>query len=98
MLETTRNENNEREYSKFVNDYIDIEVELNSLLNKNRIRPLNKESTRNCEIVIETWLKYKDRHKEQNKISDADIELNRDYFRDLFVVILTGEEAKKNTN
>lgn len=98
MLETTRNEEEQRAYDKFVNDYVDIEVDLNSLLNKNRIRPLNKESTRNCEIAVETWTKYKTKHKEDNGISDIDIELNRDFLRDLFVVIQTGEEAKKNAN
>ena len=54
MQETTQNDNNDREYSRYVEDYINIEVELNSLLNKNRVRPLNKESTRNCEIAVET--------------------------------------------
>ena len=98
MLETTRNELNEREYSKFVKDYIDIEVELNSLLNKNRIRPLNNESTKNCKIALETWTKYKEKHKQENEISDIDIELNRDFLRDLFIVIQIGEKAKKNAN
>lgn len=98
MLETTRNEMNEREYSKFVEEYIDIEVELNSLLNKNRIRQLNKESTKNCKTALDTWTKYKEKHKEKNEISDIDIELNRDFLRDLFIVIQTGEEAKKNAN
>ena len=98
MLETTRNENNEREYSKFVDDYIDVEVELNSLLNMNRIRPLNKESTKNCQIAVDTWVKYKEKHKEKNTISNIDIELNRDFLRDLFTVIQIGEEVKKNAN
>ena len=98
MLETTRNENNEREYSKFVDDYIDVEVELNSLLNMNRIRPLNKESTKNCQIAVDTWVKYKEKHKENNTISNIDIELNRDFLRDLFTVIQIGEEVKKNAN
>ena len=98
MLETTRNENNEREYSKFVDDYIDVEVELNSLLNMNRIRPLNKESTKNCQIAVDTWVKYKEKHKEKNTISNIDIDLNRDFLRDLFTVIQIGEEVKKNAN
>ena len=98
MLETTHDENNEREYSKFVDDYIDVEVELNSLLNMNRIRPLNKESTKNCQIAVDTWVKYKEKHKENNTISNIDIELNRDFLRDLFTVIQIGEEVKKNAN
>ena len=97
MLESTL-PGDEREYAKFVQGYIDIEVELNSLLNKNRIRPLNTESTRNCEIALEIWIKYKEKHKKRNNISNADIDLNRDYLRDLFIVIQIGEEAKNNIN
>jgi hypothetical protein len=94
MLETTKNENNEREYLRFAEHYIDIEVELNSLLNKNRMRPLNRESVLNCEIALESWLKYKEKHRTDNGMNDVDIDLNRDFFRDLFLVILIGEEAK----
>ena len=97
MLETT-SEENERQYSKFVKEYIDIEVELNALLNKNQIRPLNKESTRNCVIALQYWIKYKVKHKKDNVISDVDIELNRDYLHDLFIVIQIGEEAKNKLN
>ncbi|NQU55335.1 MAG: hypothetical protein HQ522_22695 [Bacteroidetes bacterium] len=97
MLETT-SEGKNREYSNFVQDYIDIEVELNSLLNKNQIRPLNKESTRNCEILLDYWKKYKEKHKKENGISDVDIELTNDYLRDLFIVIQIGEGIKENIN
>jgi hypothetical protein len=93
MFETTT-ESNGREYSNFVKEYIDIEVELNSLLNTNRVRPLNTESTRNCEIARDIWVKYKEKHKSDNGISDVDIELNLDYLRDLFVVIQIGEGVK----
>jgi hypothetical protein len=94
MLETAKNENNEREYLRFAEQYIDIEVELNSLLNKNRMRPLNRESVRNCEIALESWRKYKEKHRTDNGINDFDIDLNRDFLRDMFLVILMGEEAK----
>lgn len=94
MLETTENENDERAFGHFAEDYINIEVELNYLLIKNRMKPLNSESVRNYEIALETWVKYKEMHKKNNGISDADIELNRDYLRDLFIVILIGEDEK----
>ena len=98
MQEKTTEEENQREYSRFVDDYIDIEVELNALRKKNQIRPLNKESTQNCEIALETWIKYRDKHKQDNTISDIDIDLNREFLSDLFIVIQAGEEAKKNAN
>lgn len=94
MLETTKDEGSDREYSKFVDSYINIEVDLNSLLSDKKIHPSNKESTRNCEIVLETWIKYKDKHKQYNTISDIDIELNRSFFNDLFLILQTSEEMK----
>ena len=94
ILETGMNDSSKREYALFAKDYVDIEVDLNSLLNQNRMKALNRESTRNCEIALETWVKYKEKHKRDNGISDVDIELNRDYYRDLFMVIQMGEEAK----
>lgn len=87
-----------RAYSLFAEQYIDIEVDLNALLLQNRLRPLNNESTRNVEIALETWIKYKKKHKEVNTISDFDLDLNRYYFRDLFMVLLMGEEVRKNIN
>lgn len=94
MQEATVNENGARNYMNYVKDYIDIEVELNDLLLKNRIKPLNSESVRNVEIALETWVNYKEMHKKNDGISDADIELNRDFLRDLFMVILIGEHEK----
>ena len=43
---------NEREYDNYVNEYISIQVELNSLYNKNKVKSLNKNSTIMCEITL----------------------------------------------
>ena len=95
MLETTANENGDRTYNKVVDSYIEIEIELTSLLNKNKIRPLNENSTRICEITLELWVKYKEEHKEDNEISDGLIKLNRLTFSDLFYAMLVAEKAKE---
>lgn len=95
MLETTVNENDERAYNKMVNSYVEIEVELASLLSKNKIRPLNDNSIRICEITLELWVKYKNEHKEDNELSDGIIKLNRLTFRDLFYAMLVAEKAKE---
>src|SRR5688572_8141410 len=70
MLETTKNENEGRSYAKFAEEYVVIEVELNSLLNKNKVRPLNENSVRICEITLELWIKYKEEHKTDNELGD----------------------------
>ena len=94
MLEKTDTTNTGRAYSNYANGYIDIEVELNSLYNKNRIRPLNKASTRNCEIALQRWREYKEEHKEKNTISNGLIAYKRQYMSDLFYTIQISEEFK----
>ena len=98
IQETTSNENGERAYSNFAGQYAGIEAELNSLLYKNKIRPLNENSTRICEITLQLWMKYKNEHKEDNKISDGVIELNRNTFNDLFFAMQVAEKAKDIEN
>lgn len=95
MLETTVNENGDRAYNKMVDSYVEIEIELSSLLNKNKIRPLNENSIRICEITLELWVKYKEEHKEDNELSDGLIKLNRLTFSDLFYAMLVAEKAKE---
>ena len=95
ILETTVNENGDRAYIKMVDSYVEIEVELASLLSKNKIRPLNENSIRICEITLELWVKYKEEHKEDNELSDGLIKLNRLTFSDLFYAMLVAEKAKE---
>jgi hypothetical protein len=98
MLETTLVQNGERAFSKYAEKYVDIEVELNSLLNKNKIRPLNENSTRICEITLELWIKRKVEHKTKDNLSDALIKLNRKDFSDLFFAMQVAEKAKSQIN
>ncbi|MEA3449032.1 MAG: hypothetical protein U9Q98_11405 [Bacteroidota bacterium] len=87
--------NDERHYDAFVEKYISIEADLHALYLRNKVRPLNEESTENCLIALEKWRKYKARHKERDSLSDANIELQNMYMHDLLYCILTAEEAKK---
>jgi len=98
MLETTSDLNNGRAFSNFSEQYVNIEVELISLLNKNKIRPLNNNSTRICEITIELWMKYKEEHKSDNTLSDGLIKLNRKTFSDLFFAMQVAEKGKEIVN
>jgi hypothetical protein len=95
MLETTTSSDDGRVFSKFSEQYVNIEVELNSLLNKNKIRPLNENSTRICEITLELWIKYKEEHKSDNSLSDGLIKLNRKTFSDLFFAMQVAEKGKE---
>lgn len=98
MLETTNKKNDGRAYDKFTESYINIEVELNSLLVQNKIRPLNENSIRICEITLQLWIKYKNEHKTDNTLSDGLIILNRKTFDDLFYAMQVAEAAKNIIN
>lgn len=75
MLETTEGKDRDRAYSNFLKDYMNIEVELNSLLSKNKIRPLNENSAKICEITLELWLKYKTEQKRDDTLNNNVIKL-----------------------
>ncbi|MCH7827212.1 MAG: hypothetical protein IIC75_04440 [Bacteroidetes bacterium] len=98
MLETTTENNNGRIFEKFSKQYVDIEVELNSLLNQNKVRPLNENSTRICEITLKLWQKYKEEHKKDNTLSNGLIKLNLKSFSDLFFAMQVAEKAKEIVN
>jgi hypothetical protein len=93
MLETTFSSNNGRAFSEFSDQYVNIEVELNSLLNKNKLRPLNENSIRICVITIELWKKHKEEHKRDNTLSNGLIKLNRTTFDDLLFAMQKAEKA-----
>ncbi len=95
MLDTTSAEKGGRVFTKFSEQYVNIEVELNSLLSKNRIRPLNENSTRIYEITIQLWMKYKAEHKKDNTLSDGLIKLNQETFSDLFYAMQVAEKGKE---
>jgi hypothetical protein len=94
MMELHQAGTDERSYENFKDGYMEIELALRSLYLKNEVRPLNKHSTRICEIALELWDKYRDEHKEDTLLSDGDIIINRRYFQDLFKAMLAAEEWK----
>lgn len=95
MLENTSPTDNGRAYELFQEQYINFEVELNSLLMKNRVKPVNEGSTRICEITLELWRKYKAEHQKDNTLSDGLIKLNRKTFDDLFFAMQSAERGKQ---
>lgn len=84
----------QRQYSAFKSDYVKIEVELISILNVNKSRPLNKDSEKISENALKQWIKYKEKHKADNTIKDADIKLNRIYMDEQMLRLRLGEKFK----
>lgn len=94
MAETTTAEEG-REYANFAQGYVDVEVELNAMLNKNKVRPLNKLATENCQILLDTWIEKKEKHKAKNTVKDAMIENYRANFSRMFNALLQTEKANE---
>lgn len=95
MLETTKNDTIDRAYSKYAEQYIDVEVKLNYLLEKNKVKPLNEDCVKICDIALNTWRKYKAEHKEDNRVSDKLIQFNKKFMDDLFYAMTSAEKAKE---
>ena len=98
MLDSTSISNDGRAYSKFADQYLSIETDLNSLLTKNTNRPLNANSNRICQITLQLWVKYKEEHKKSNTLSDGIIKLNQKTFSDLFNAMQVAEKGKAILN
>lgn len=92
LLETP---GDKRDYNEFADKYLAIEVELRSLIIRNKVRPLNKESIGIAENTLELWLKYKNKHKEVNIYKDALAKQHRNRFDKLFTAMAVAEEAKR---
>lgn len=83
-----------RLFSHFQSQYTEIEVELRNLVMRNKIRPLNDESTEQGKITLDLWLQDRAQHKKDNKFSDFIAERHRLQFQRLFIAIITGEDNK----
>jgi len=94
MMDLHDNKEGGRAYEKFREGYINIEVELISLLNKNKVKPLNTHSIRICEITLQIWRKYKQEHKEDDAIPDGLIKYNMLAMNDLMYAMLIAEKGK----
>ncbi|MEI7628944.1 MAG: hypothetical protein WCJ80_11930 [Bacteroidota bacterium] len=93
MLESDSVDN--RTYATYAERYINIEVELTSLLNKNKVRPLNKNSTRICEISLQLWQKYKEEHKLKRLLNNDVVKLYRVRMSNLFYTMQVAEKGKE---
>jgi hypothetical protein len=84
-----------RTFDKSVEHYTEIDVDLNSILMRNKIRPLNSESAKIAENIVSLWTKYKNSHKENNTYKNALLTLHRQRMGRMFSAMFDAEEAKK---
>ncbi len=87
---------NERAYSKYSDKYVEIEVKLNALVLRNKVRDLNEDSTDIAERMLKLWRRYKDRHKEKDAYKTGMAKLDRKRFERMFSYAVRAEGAKKS--
>lgn len=87
---------NERAYSKYSDKYVEIEVQLNALVLRNKVRDLNEDSTDIAERMLKLWRRYKDRHKEKDAYKTGMAKLDRKRFERMFSYAVRAEGAKKS--
>jgi hypothetical protein len=84
-----------RTFDRSSQAYTEIEVDIKSILMRNKIRPLNEESVKIIENTDSLWQKYKTRHKDENTYKDSLLELHRERFARMFMAMFNAEESKK---
>jgi hypothetical protein len=82
-----------RVYAPFVDQYIEIEADIRSLVRRNTARPLNSESTQIARTILAFWTQYHDKHKTKDRYPDARFDRRR--FERLFDAALSAEVAKR---
>ena len=83
-----------RLYQKVSKEYKLIEIEIRSLVLMNKIRPLNKESTQIAQQILDFWIEYKEKHKENNTYKDSLLNIHNKRFTRLFIAMAVAEEVK----
>lgn len=91
LLET---KSDDRAYSKYSAQYVEIEADIQSLVTRNKARALNNESTQISESILKLWVKYKELHKAKNTYSDGMAKLDRARFIRLFTAAASAERVK----
>jgi hypothetical protein len=84
----------QRPYAQLSSQYVDIESDIRSLVTRNQSRPLNQESTKISETILELWQKYKAAHQKNNGYKTALATLDRKRFTRLFNAAASAETAK----
>lgn len=86
-------ESDVRPYAPYADRYMAIEAELGGLVHRERSRPLNSESVRISQTILDFWRAYKAKHRTANDYRDARFDRRR--FERLFDAAVSAEAAKR---
>ena len=95
-LQMLENKEADRKYDSYSPKYIEIELEINSILLKNQARDHNADILAITKNLQKLFVQFKDDHKTKNLLTNADIQLNQVQIRAAWVALLVAEKALKN--
>ncbi len=84
-----------RGYSAYASEYIDITVEIKSLLLRTKVHPLNENSTSIVQTILKEFEKNRDNHKKNNTYKDVLVKIHEKRFTKLFTAMLMAENSKQ---
>ncbi|TMI78144.1 MAG: hypothetical protein E6H10_17685 [Bacteroidetes bacterium] len=85
----------DRTYNKYSSKYLDIESEINSILLKNQARRQSHDLIVITNNLKTLFVQFKDKHKQDSTISDADIKLNQLQIAAAWKALLVAERGLK---
>ncbi|KZN34758.1 hypothetical protein N480_20965 [Pseudoalteromonas luteoviolacea S2607] len=83
-----------RKFSHYTSGYTNIEVEINALLQRQKVRELNELTVKQVEILLELWQQGKLAHKTKDSMSDFIIKRRRSEYQRVMLAMIRGEESK----
>ncbi|MBQ4839334.1 MULTISPECIES: hypothetical protein [Pseudoalteromonas] len=83
-----------RQYSHYASSYLNIEVDVNALLQRQKVRSLNELTIKQVEILLQLWQQARKAHQEQNSISDFIIKRRRSEYQRVLLAMIRGEKSK----
>ncbi|HET9825336.1 MAG TPA: hypothetical protein VFP87_08380 [Chitinophagaceae bacterium] len=94
-LEMQDQQVSDRAYTKYASKYLDIESEINSLLLKNEARRQSHDLVVITNNLKTLFVQFKEKHKQDNTISNADIKLNQVQIAAAWKALLIAERGLK---
>lgn len=85
---------NERNYHKFSDYYLDVEVKLNALKIRQEMRVMNELTLKQVDIVVQLWRQDRIKHQTKNTLSDFLLKRHKQQYQRLFTALIKAESAK----
>lgn len=85
---------NTRNYNKFSNYYLEIEVKLNALKIRQEMRVMNELTLKQVNIVLQLWRQDRIKHQTKDTLSDFLLKRHKKQYQRLFTTLIKAESAK----